>query len=203
MEKLTQKEINTAEEIISKGLSKAAQSLSFFMKEHISLKETDFNISSEQTIEIKKSKVEENLFVLSTEIKGELKGICFLVFDQEEKDEICKVTLPPDIINNPDKLKAMQEPLLLEIDNIISASVITQLANNLKQKVYGDVPQLTLLTPSALKENIQQQMKPDRLIIGFQTEFISSKSHFHPEFFWILEPEFLQSVKRIVVEQTN
>ena len=203
MENLTGQEISTAKEIIAQGLNKAAQSLSFFMKETITLKESDFSISNEENISIKNNIAAEDLFVLTTELKGELKGICFLVFNTEEKDEICKVALPPEIFNNPDKLKNMQEPLLLEVDNIISASVITQLANQLKQKIYGDVPRLSMLNPSKLKEMIVQHMKPNKLIIGFQTEFISNKSHFHPEFFWILEPEFIDSVRKVVVEKTN
>lgn len=202
MEHLSNKEINTAEEIISQGLSKAAQSLSFFMKENITLKETEFTMTNVANVELKNESNEE-LYILSTEIKGELKGICYLVFNSVEKDEICKVALPAEIVNNPEKLKSMQEPLLLEIDNIISASVITQLANQLKLKVYGDVPSLNLMNIEQFKKNVEKQMQPDKLIIGFQTEFNSSKVHFHPEFFWILEPEFLMNVKKIVQEQVS
>lgn len=203
MENITSQEISFAKEIIGQGLIKAAESLSFFMKETITLKESDFKISDEQEISIRNTNNEEDLFVLSTEMKGELKGICFLVFNKDEKDEICRVALPPEIFNNSDKLKNMQEPLLLEVDNIISASVITQIANKLKQKVYGDVPNLLLMNSNSLRETIVNQMKPDKLIIGFQTEFISSKAHFNPEFFWILEPGFLNSVKTKLLENTN
>ena len=201
MENLNSQEINTAKDIVTQGLQKAAQSLSFFMKETIQLKETDFTLTDEQNFITDHNTFNDELYVLSTEVKGELKGVCYLIFNKEEKDEVCKVALPPEIFNNPDKLKNMQEPLLLEIDNIISASVITQIANNLKLKIYGDVPNLNFMTAKSLKELIIQQMKPNKLIIGFQTEFISSKSHFHPEFFWILEPEFIQSVKKLVLEK--
>lgn len=201
MDKLTTQEINSAKEIITLGLKKAAQSLSFFMKEDINLKETEFTLTDEQNFIIDNASLNDELFVLSTEVKGELKGICYLIFNKEEKDEVCKVTLPAEIFNHPDKLKNMQEPLLLEIDNIISASVITQIANNLKLKIYGDVPHLQLMNSASLEQLIIQQMKPNKFIIGFQTEFVSSKSHFHPKFFWILEPDFITSVKKNIVEE--
>lgn len=203
MENLATVEINAAKEIIGIGLSKAAESLSFFMKETITLQQTEFSVSHEKSFSIKDLESHEQLYVLSTEMKGELKGMCYLVFNKEEKDEICKVALPPDIFNNPDKLKNMQEPLLLEIDNIISASVITQISNHLNKKVYGDVPSLALMNANELKNIITKQMQPDKLIIGFQTEFISSKSHFNPEFFWILEPNFLDFVKEKLLNITN
>lgn len=203
MENITSQDFNAAKEIIDLGLNKAAESLSFFMKETITLKDVDFNISKEQFISIKNETSENNLYVLSTEIKGELKGICYLVFNEDEKDEICKVALPPDIFNNPQKLKNMEEPLLLEIDNIISASVITQISNKLKQKVYGDVPKMKLMKSEDLKNEIIMQMSPDKFIIGFQTEFISSKSNFNPQFFWVLDSKFFECVKKLALEQAN
>jgi chemotaxis protein CheY-P-specific phosphatase CheC len=203
MKNLSEKEINSAKYIISSGLSKAAQSLSFFMKETINLKETDFSITNRGDVNIKFESDTDKLFVLYTEIKGELNGICYLVFNQNEVDELCKVALPSEITGNADKLKNMQEPLLLEIDNIISASVITQLANHLKQKMYGDVPHLIVMNSSELKETIVKQLEPNNLIIGFQTEFLSSNSNFHPEFYWILEPSFIDSVRKISLEQAN
>lgn len=202
MSEFTKEEIGAAKQIIASGLEKAAESLSFFMKETISLSESEFTISHENNIAFNLNAREE-LFVLTTEMKGEMKGVCYLVFNKEEKDEICKVALPADIYNNPDKLNAMQEPLLLEIDNIISASVVTQIANRLKRKVYGDVPRLNIMRTEDLKETIALEMKPNKLILGFQTEFKSSKSHFHPEFFWILEPDFIECVKIELFQKTN
>jgi len=202
MENLTTIEIDTAKEIIGVGLKKAAESLSFFMKEQITIQQTEFTVSYEKDFSIKDADSSQELYILSTEMRGELKGTCYLVFNQLEKDEICKMALPADIFNNPDKLKNMQEPLLLEIDNIISASVITQIANHLNKKVYGDVPNLTLMNAKELKNIITKQMKPDKLIIGFQTEFISSKTHFSPEFFWILDAIFLDFVKIKLLDTT-
>lgn len=201
MGNFTTEETKAAKEIISVGLIKAAESLSFFMKEKIALSEADFTISTNENITAKVNSAEE-LYVLVTEMKGEMKGVCFLVFNREEKDEICKMALPPEIYNDSSKLYSMQEPLLLEVDNIISASVITQIANQLKKKIYGDVPRLTLMSTEGLRKMILKQMEPDNFIIGFQTEFVSSKSHFHPEFFWILEPDFLKCVRSEILQKT-
>jgi len=200
MERLTKQEFNLAKDIIDQGLNKAAESLSFFMKESITLKDIDFNISDDQNFPYTQS-LPEDLHVLTTELRGDLKGKCFLVFTNTEKDELCRVALPSEIFNNSDKLKTMQEPLLLEVDNIISASVITKIANSLNIKIYGDVPGLSIMGSEVFREYFIQQTKPDKLIMGLKTEFISSKSHFHPEFLWILEPEFLNCVKRTFLEK--
>lgn len=191
-------EIARAEEIIAAGLNKAAESLSFFMKENISLRETNFDISTKYNNQEFESK---QLYVLSTELKGGLKGVCYLVFTEDESNEICKVALPPQIWNDKAKLSSMKEPLLLEVDNILSAAVVTQFANQLKIKVYGDVPFLNIHTEESLNNLINVQLHPDKLIMGFRTEFNSLKSNFHPEFFWILEPDFMENVRQTLITQ--
>lgn len=187
-------EITRAAEIISAGLEKAAESLSFFMKEKIELEKTNFEIDTHYSRT--KNTNNELLYALSTEIKGTVGGICYLVFSEEESAEICKVALSPKILEDPIKVTQFKEPLLMEVDNILSASVITQFADQLKIQVHGDTPFLHRQTASELNSTIQKQLLPDRLIIGFQTEFISSKSHFNPEFYWILEPNFMETVKK-------
>jgi len=199
MNNFNSNDTNRAEAIIAAGLKKAAESLSFFMKEKITLQETDFSISDQ--FKASAAPDDQVLYVLSTELKGNLKGVCYLVFTEEESNELCKVALPPQIFDDPKKLSNMKEPLLLEIDNILSASVITQLANELRAKVYGDVPNMHKMSNDELGNLISKQLLPDKLIMGFQTEFISSKSHFHPNFFWILEPDFLQSVQQSLMTQ--
>ncbi len=199
MSNFNSNDIKKAEEIIAAGLKKAAESLSFFMKEKIRLQETDFTISDKFNGET--SVDAQAAYVLSTELRGSLKGVCYLVFTEEESNELCRVALPPQIFNDNKKLDGMKEPLLLEIDNILSASVITQLANELQAKVYGDVPVMHKMNSSELSALISKQLLPDKLIMGFQTEFISTKTHFHPSFFWILEPDFMQSVQNSLLTQ--
>ncbi|MBS1637563.1 MAG: hypothetical protein JST26_16730 [Bacteroidetes bacterium] len=197
MENSTMTESSVSKEIITEGLKKAAESLSFFMKENLQVNETDFNIS---TVDPGRegASADKLFYVLSTEIKGELTGICFLLFDDSEAEELCRVALSDDIANNPAKLAHMQEPLLLEVDNIISASVITQFANRLKVKMYGDVPRMDRIGMSDFQQIVQRQLEPDKLILGFKTEFVSSKSHFTPDFFWILSPDFMDCVRRSI-----
>ena len=197
MERLNTQEIEVAKELMSAGLQKAAQSLSFFMKEEITLKSTNFTTDSSHFV----IQDANEYYVLTTVIKGELGGVCFLVFTPEEKNEICKVALPAEIFNNEQKLKAMQEPLLLEIDNIISASVITQLANKLKTKMYGDVPSLRIENKDNLTDLLGKHFNADKLVLEFQAEFISTKSHFHPIFIWVLEADFINRVRTILTEQ--
>jgi len=196
MKESTLPEIETAREIIAQGLQKSAQSLSFFMKEDMQLRETAFHLGRHENAFLNSFKSDDEFYVLSTHLKGDLNGLCFFIFTPEEKEELCRMALPAAMLDKPEG-QQMKEMLLLEVDNIISASVVTELANRLSLKVYGDVPSLTVLRGDALAALINVHTEPDRLMLEFQTEFISSKSHFHPEFIWIVEPGLVERVKQL------
>ena len=51
----------------------------------------------------------------------------------------------PEITGNPEIMAEMSDGILLEVDNIISASVITQFSNILNHRIHGGVPQLKKL----------------------------------------------------------
>jgi len=158
MLELNPKEVQLAREIISQGLVKAAESLSFFMNETITLQEFDQekHLSSPPP-EINK-KDQTNIQLLITKVIGELNGLCCLIFSEEEANQLRQSALPPEILNSPEMMAEMSDGILLEVDNIISASVITQFSNILKVKIHGGVPALRKVNYSELEEFIHNEI---------------------------------------------
>ena len=155
MEKLSPQEIDVARDIISQGLVKAAESLSFFMNETISLQEfEDENQFSIPHLEISK-KGQSNIQLLITKVIGDLKGVCCLIFSEEEANQLRSSALPPEILESPEMMAEMSDGILLEVDNIISASVITQFSNILKVKIHGGVPALKKVNSEELENFFQ------------------------------------------------
>ncbi|MDH5475234.1 MAG: hypothetical protein OEX22_06045 [Cyclobacteriaceae bacterium] len=175
-------------EIASIGLSKSADSLSQIINEKVLLKTTKMGISIRERLE----KSDTNDFtVLTTRIMGEHEGICILIFSQEDALNIQKKCLPGS------EEKEMREALLLEIDNIISASVITQLANILDLKIYGDVPQITSLNLEELKQHLYD-LKIEFKPLLFSTNLISENLKIQPDFFWYFKDDMLKTLKEFV-----
>jgi len=195
MEMVNTIELNTAKEIVNKGLLKAAESLSFFMKEKISLAEMDYSIKKSFPSDSFTSKKGENIHVLLTEVIGELKGICCLIFSSEEADKLRYTALPPEITGNPAIMNEMKDGILLEVDNIISASVITQFSNILKHKIYGGVPSIMKVNSDELNEFIKGKLEQELFIISFNTHFVSSTLDFKPQFLWLFDNSFAESIQ--------
>jgi len=191
MKDLTPQEIDVARKIISAGLVKSAESLSFFMNETISLKDFDAEKNLDNPpLELGK-KDESNIHLLTTKVIGEMKGICCLIFSAEEADHLRKAALPQEILDSPEMMEEMSDGIMLEVDNIISASVITQFSNLLKVKIHGGVPDLKKVTFKEMEEYISGEVNNELYLISFKTSFESSKAQFNPEFVWLFDKTFI------------
>ncbi len=196
MENITERELAVAREIVNKGLLKAAESLSFFMKEKIELDEMGYSFNTPPSPADFTTKTGENIQLLLTEVIGELKGVCCLIFSEEEANKLRSTALPPEIRNNPDIMAEMSDGILLEVDNIISASVITQFSNILKHKVYGGVPHLKKMSAGQVNQYIKEKLEHDMFIVSFNTHFVSESLDFSPQFIWLFDGSFAESIKK-------
>lgn len=203
MENLNNIELFAAKSIINQGLSKAAESLSFFMKEEIRFKELSFSINKLNSNIDFTSKAGENIHLLITNVIGDLKGVCCLIFSEEEADKLRQTALPREIIENPALMAEMSDAIMLEVDNIISASVITQFSNILNHKIHGGVPELKKLNFEEVNDYATTNFMQDLYIINFNTQFESSQLNFSPEFIWLFDNTFLESIKSFALDYKN
>ncbi len=197
MKSLTSSELQFANQVIMTGMTKAAESLSFFMKENIQFQSIDFQYIESNKIELKIEK--ENINLLSTEVKGELKGFCCLLFNQNEAKKIIDIVLPNELRENEE----MREAVLLEIDNIIAASVISQFANLLKTNIYGNVPNLKVVNQDFIKKYIQDYSVNMSYVFNFKTHFKSNEESFSPTFFWFLNEQFVLKIREITFKTNS
>jgi chemotaxis protein CheY-P-specific phosphatase CheC len=203
MENLNTIELFAAKSIINKGLAKAAESLSFFMKEEILFNESSFNINKLDKNTDFTSKLGKNIHLLITNVIGELKGVCCLIFSEAEADKLRHSALPKEITENPELMAEMSDAIMLEVDNIISASVITQFSNLLNNRIYGSVPELKKLSIEELSTYVESNFARELYIINFKTRFSSVKLDFNPEFVWLFDKTFMESIRSFANKSMN
>jgi len=92
---------------------------------------------------------------------------------------------------------SLKEAFLLELDNIISASVISALSDALKIEIYGDVPQVKKMPSAALRNFISTDKDPKETasMLVTRTLFTLDKiQEVSPLFIWKLSPSILEAV---------
>ena len=135
------------------------------------------------------------LTVLTTHLQGELTGKSLLILSQAECETLWQM-------QGFDKAYGAQhplwQPLLLEVDNILSAAVITHFANVLGKKMYGGVPTLhegrrpQLL--AALAENTDQPDTESCFLFSNARLVFENNALMNPYFIWRLPQTFLREL---------
>jgi chemotaxis protein CheY-P-specific phosphatase CheC len=206
MSPLSNSEIDTITKILNIGLTKAAETLSFFMNDKVSIEAFDFQIETldlyEENIKVKP----DSKYILTTEVKGDIKGYCYLVFSKADTTKLFELGLPKNLLPHSQEFETMSTALLLELDNIVSASVITQFANLLSSKMHGGIPSLyDVGKNTASKNQFFGHDLEDSYILNFKSKFFSSarEENFSPEFIWILTPTFVEKVKESIAKSNK
>ena len=198
-----QVELDITKEIINIGIAKAADSLSFFIntKTMIRLLQVDVQVNADEYFPLSRKYPTRKNYLLTTEIRGELKGKAYLFFNEEEAEKVVSTNLPDSIKNDPVQKAAMTEAFLLEIDNIITASVITQFSNMFQRKVYGDVPSLNILPGNEINSFLSSNHKKGMNLIYFNAQFITGSLEINPEFIWLMDDSFYAEIKKIMSDE--
>ena len=188
------KEQEIANEIVNLGLKKAAESMAFFTKEKVEL--TGINVKREglsKIDEVFPCETNELKYVLTTEIMGDLQGICYLIFSEQEVQKILGVSLPKSILEDAEKLAVMSDAILLEMDNIIVASVVTQFSNS-------DVPRLSKADCHGFKDLMKSENAGREQFIYFKSAMHTKELDICPDFLWVLDENFMEGVKNYVAK---
>lgn len=191
-------EEDLAKEIVNIGLAKAADSFSFFTREKVLIRSVDFQFLKLEELSIVSHKKGENIHLLSSEIKGDMSGWCFLIFSESEALNLFQISLPESMFNDPVKYSEMGAAVLKEADNIITASVLTQFSNLFNLNTWGHVPELQVLGRNDMIDFIASKGTEGDYVITFTATFVSDDFKIGPEFFWILDDKFVQGVRGIL-----
>lgn len=130
---------------------------------------------SERTLNIFKNEVD---IVLITPVIGDFPGKSFLVFTKTDAEAIS------DANGAKSLTPLMQDSLLKEFDNILSAAFISNLCDILKINLYGDVPDLQKLNSRLAAELINTYQPNGELSVICAAGFRSDKPGFAPHFIW-------------------
>lgn len=200
MSYLTNSERNIAAELLAQGYQKAAQSFSMMAKQNITINPTSIEISKDDLKVIKSIKSDNELILITTNIIGELTGKSYLLFNEEECNAVYTSCMP---FNEDEYSRMMEgEAILKELDNILSAAVITEFSNYLDVMIFGDVPLLSRSNQAAVKNKIINDFNKESGESGYfmvaNTQFVfENNTSLQPQFIWKMTEGFMDKVKEV------
>lgn len=176
-------------EVVNIGLSKAADALAVMLNEKVLIKCVEM-IRPVQVLE----GIDEDHLNIVTNIRGDINGTCCFVFTKNDALYLTSKIIPNGNTNNHFVMNKTNKEFLLELDNIISASVTTQLADLLHINIYGDVPMMEPWNTYKNMDLLLEKYHP----LFFKTRFRTEDTTFTPGFYWFLEPIIIENIKNLL-----
>jgi chemotaxis protein CheY-P-specific phosphatase CheC len=122
--------------------------------------------------------------MLTTEIFGDLSGKSYLLLSVDEL-----AWLTSKIPGHASQQENMTEEYIKEVNNILSASVITWLSNHLESKIYGNVPVLAGKVTRRMEDIIHEDFRgfSEEVYINSVSFSIENHPEVHPAFVWVID----------------
>ncbi len=191
-----------SKDIFLKGYEKASKSFSNLSGDDVTVKNFELHFGEAPDLLYKIVKT-RNPTVLITDIIGEAKGKSYLVFNETDSKAIPEILIKKmkSLETNPD----FGEIILKEVDNMVSASVITELSNQLDLKIYGDVPKYfspEIVNKDWLLEEMENNHEMFAILSSANFSF-QGNYKISPYFIWILDKNFYKSLSEKRLKYAN
>lgn len=167
---MTDLERDIIREILNIGLARAADSFAVIAQERVLLEVPNIDLLISDDILRKVREYQSDHVAIQSDIRGDFNGTTLLFFSGQHVQRLSRVCLRMQTAEALD-VNELQESLLLEISNIITGALVTQLANILKANIYGAPPTAPRGDIAETMQQLipKQQLQP--LIFSVITQF--------------------------------
>ena len=167
---MTELERDIIREILNIGLARAADSFAVIAQERVLLEVPSIDLLMSNDILSKVREYQSRHVPIQSDIRGDFNGTTLMFFSGQHVQRLSRVCLRMQTTESLE-VNELQESLLLEISNIITGALVTQLANILKANIYGAPPIAPRGDIAESMQNLvpEQQLQP--LILSVITQF--------------------------------
>lgn len=167
---MTELERDIIREILNIGLARAADSFAAVAQEKVLLEVPSLDLLESEDILLRVKEYSVKHAVIQSDIRGDFTGTTLMFFSGQHVQRLSRVCLRMQV---PDSIQVneLQESLLLEISNIITGALVTQLANILKARIYGAPPCTFAGDTTALMNHLVPSESLQPLIFSIITQF--------------------------------
>jgi len=156
---MTDLERDIIREILNIGLARAADSFAIVAQERVLLEVPNIDLLMSDDILRKVREYQSRHVPIQSDIRGDFNGTTLMFFSGQHIQRLSRVCLRMQTDESL-VLSELQESLLLEISNIITGALVTQLANILKANIYGAPP----VAPRGDIADTMQSLLPEQML---------------------------------------
>ena len=167
---MTELERDIIREILNIGLARAADSFAVIAQERVLLEVPSIDLLMSNDILAKVREYQSRHVPIQSDIRGDFNGTTLMFFSGPHVQRLSRVCLRMQTTETLE-VNELQESLLLEISNIITGALVTQLANILKANIYGAPPVAPHGDIAESMQSIVPELQLQPLIFSVITQF--------------------------------
>lgn len=196
---------NTQQEIIGEfvdiALSKSLASMQGMLNVRLRKDYARFGLGTIRPIPEFESLGRFKVHIIKVTLKGELGGALYFVINAYEVGIINKACLPEDVTSSLNHAnKEMKNGFILEIENIIAASSVTEIADFLGVELLGAVPEVKILKGNEVNEYLREESLNYHSSFNMESVLKGIDLNISPYVIWMLDKSFVQKLKENIVE---
>jgi chemotaxis protein CheC len=167
---MTDLERDIIREILNIGLARAADSFAVIAQERVLLEVPNIDLLVSDDILLRVRDYQAKHVPIQSDIRGDFNGTTLMFFSGQHIQRLSRVCLRMQTTETLE-VNELQESLLLEISNIITGALVTQLANILKANIYGAPPTVPRGDITEIMQSVLPQHQLQPLIFSVITQF--------------------------------
>ncbi|WP_109829503.1 hypothetical protein [Reichenbachiella versicolor] len=196
LSKWTEKEAQVADRLIKYGLAKGSLALEMVVQSPVVIKQIEMDLSQENGITLFTNKGDSKCHLLRTDLVGDLKGFCHLVFTEDDVTKIQQKCLPAEVLEqNNSHSRMMKMEFMTELDNMVAGAVITELANYLELEMYGNVPALNVVNAGEANAIITKEANEAEAPNALRGIMHVPELNVFVEFIWAFQERIIDLIK--------
>ncbi len=172
---LTPLEKDIFKEIANIGLSKAADALAVISKEKVLLHVPEVRlVTPDKLISAILTGHKDDSWLIQSDIVGELRGKTVLIFSKTHTNQFIEDSLVT-LSETEENINHLKNSFLLEISNIVTGSVLTQISNIFELEIHGNVPEGPETDPvKAVNDILREFPSFSPLIFTVRSKFLNT-----------------------------
>ena len=194
---MTDLERDIIREILNIGLARAADSFAVIAQDRVLLEVPNIDLLMSDDILRKVREYQAKHVPIQSDIRGDFNGTTLMFFSGQHVQRLSRVCLRMAASESLD-VNELQESLLLEISNIITGALVTQLANILKANIYGAPPVAPRGDIASTMQNLLPELQLQPLIFSVITQFSDKDNMVELPLMLFFDRETFQKILEII-----
>ena len=184
-------ELINARAILEGSIIRSAQCFSEMINSRVHIEDLSIVFDSAM-LNLSSQNQGEGSVLLKTEIVGAIGGINYAIYGKEEVKLLCGQVLD----GNLEKTQYYEFMIgfLKEVENVLAAAMVTEIANHLDEPIFGDVPKIEAVSADGVMEIIEREtgtLNPNTVIsCGFSIPSVNIS----PKILWFFNDSLVDAI---------